>query len=367
MIGGAELTHNSRHSSGQHRTKRKQEWGKRKIAFIGIALLVFLVVVLLITFRFDQSRNGDGGGYGDQQIYGDESLGIDAGVDEQLRDYRTIGLLGIDSGKRSDIIMAITINKRTKKAKIVTVHRDTYMQISPDPDDPYIIDGIEREFYKCNRAYKKGGKYGAMTELNRHMDLNMREIICIDWDCTARLVDRLGGIEVDMDEILWQAVNDALPADNQIEHPGRVTLNGWQAVEYFRARKYPGGSAPIREARAQEFVKWLFENAKTMELDELVDIYNDVSSGLETNMSRMTLTKTLAELSKMELEETDEWPYIYEEMWESDYSYYYFVPDTLESNVKDFHGVMFDQNNYEPSQTVKDLNNRIEELREGLH
>ena len=49
----------------------------------------------------------------DNNIYGDESLGIDAKVDEQLKDYRHILLLGIDNGGRSDLMIVLSINKKT--------------------------------------------------------------------------------------------------------------------------------------------------------------------------------------------------------------------------------------------------------------
>ncbi len=126
--------------------------------------------------------------------YGDVSLGIDARVDEELRDYRSILLLGIDNGNRSDLMMILTMNKKTNEIKSVVVHRDTYMQIAED--GTYNIDGVEREFYKCNRAYKRDGIYGAMKELNRHMDMNIKECIAIGWEGMADFLDAMGGIDV---------------------------------------------------------------------------------------------------------------------------------------------------------------------------
>ena len=49
----------------------------------------------------------------DYSIYGDESLGIDAGVDESLRDYRSILITGIDNGHRADIQMILCINEES--------------------------------------------------------------------------------------------------------------------------------------------------------------------------------------------------------------------------------------------------------------
>lgn len=300
----------------------------------------------------------------EDSIYGDESLGIDEKVDEQLKDYRHILLLGIDNGNRSDLMIVLSINKKTNEIKSVPVHRDAYMQIAPD--GTYDIDGVDYEFYKCNRAYKRDGIYGAMMELNRHMDLNIRECIAIDWDGIARFIDSMGGLDADITEDMLSTLNDSLEDKDKIDSAGMHRLNGRQAVQYLRVRKYDGGSAPVREERNQEVLAQLFERAKTMSIDELSEIYDDVASDLDTNMSRNTLTDTLASISKSTLESTPGWPYEYTEMWDD--TFYYFVPDTLDTNVKELHKTLFGQENYETSKTVNMLNDKIETTRkEQLH
>ena len=300
----------------------------------------------------------------DNNIYGDESLGIDAKVDEQLKDYRHILLLGIDNGNRSDLMIVLSINKKTNEIKSAPVHRDAYMQISPD--GTYDIDGVDYEFYKCNRAYKRDGIYGAMMELNRHMDLNIRECIAIDWDGIARFIDSMGGLDADITEDMLPTLNNNLGDKDTIDSAGMHRLNGRQAVQYLRVRKYDGGSAPVREERNQEVLAQLFERAKTMDIEKLTKIYDDVASDLDTNMSRNTLTDTLASISKSTLESTPSWPYEYTEMWDD--AFYYFVPDTLDTNVQELHKTLFGQENYETTETVKILNDKIETLRkEQLH
>lgn len=299
--------------------------------------------------------------------YGDASLGIDAAVDEQLKDYRMILLLGIDNGGRSDLMMLLSINKNTNEIKSVAVHRDTYMQIAED--GTYTIDGIEREFYKCNRAYKRDGMNGAMKELNRHMDLNIRECIAVDWEGMAKFLDRMGGIDGYVDENMMEFINGGNPSSDpdapyRVESPGEQHLNGWQGVQYLRARKYVGGTAPKRDARNQDVMQQLYEKAKKMSLEELIEIYSDMVEDIETNMSQKTLTNTLALISESTLEGTEGWPYEYSTLWQDDDSYYYFVCDTLETNVIELHKVLFGQNDYKPSETVKMLNDKLETARE---
>ena len=62
-------------------------------------------------------------------------LGIS--TNENLEGYRNIAIFGVDSrsnnldvGNRSDCIIIANINNKTKEVKLISVYRDTYVQIS---------------------------------------------------------------------------------------------------------------------------------------------------------------------------------------------------------------------------------------------
>jgi LCP family protein required for cell wall assembly len=296
-------------------------------------------------------------------IYGDASLGIDAAVDEQLRDYRNIAIFGIDAGNRTDIIMVLSINEKTSEAKIVAVHRDTYMQLTDG--EPYKVDGVVREFSKCNRAYLYGDKYEAMKELNRHMDLNIKECVGIDWAGITELVDGLGGIDVEVTEAMLPYVNNLIDDESQhLSAAGMQHLNGTQAIGYLRCRKDPGSDATVREARNQAVLSQLYQRAQGMSVQELAELYDQLAKKIDTNMSRTTMTDLFATVASTPLTETPAWPYEYEVLLQDDNTYDYLVPETLLSNVTELHKTLFEQENYEPTETVQMLNDRIIELKE---
>ena len=69
-----------------------------------------------------------------------------------MKGYRNIALFGVDStsgaltkNTRSDTIMIASINQDTGECKLVSVYRDTYLNLSND------------SYNKCNAAYAKGG------------------------------------------------------------------------------------------------------------------------------------------------------------------------------------------------------------------
>lgn len=305
----------------------------------------------------------------DISIYGDPSLGIDATAGSKLREWRTILIAGIDNGHRADIQLVLSINKSTGEAKMFTVARDTYMQIADG--EIRTIDDREYEFCKCNRAFETGDKYDLMKELNQHLDLNIKEFIGVDWPCTAKLVDALGGVEVEIEsQAMLDAINGLIAGyqdayADPIAGTGKQTLTGWQAVQYLRVRKYKGGSARIRETHSREFIESLYERAKGMSMEEIAEVYDEIADMLDTNMSRNTLTDTLAEMSSAQIENIGGWPFEAVTLWDPDEHFNYLVPDTLFSNVIELHANMYGQAVYLPSEKVQELDDRIKDLREN--
>ena len=296
-------------------------------------------------------------------LWGDESYGINAKADEDLQNYKTIAIYGLDKRNRSDIIMLFCINKETNKAKVVSVYRDTYMQLSDK--NTYEPGGVKREFFKCNHAYKYGGKYESVKELNRHLDTNIRECFGITWDGVAELVNEYGGMKINVTEDMLPWMNSQLSEEDQLTKGGFQILNGWQTVQYLRCRKDAGADAATRAYRNTKIFKKMFELSKDMNKSDKLDLLEAISGEYDTNMSKKRLAKTIDQLSKVELEDSTGWPYDYSILWQDDYSFYYYVPETLKSNVERMHKEVYGQSDYEPSDTVKALSEEIEQLKES--
>lgn len=343
---------------------------------IRLMLIISLTTLLAVSFcgcsdNPEQPEKAEQENMETVSIYGDESLGIDAGVDEALRDYRCVLLAGIDNGNRADIQIILCMNEESGDIKMFSVTRDTYMQILNG--EVISIDGRDYEFCKCNRAYERGDKYALMQELNRHLDLNIREFIGINWECAAKFIDYLGGIEVMIEEPMLDWINQGggLPeevqasGDFKISEAGTQTLNGWQTVQYLRVRKYKGGDVRVREKHNREVLEKLMVKAQSMSAEEIAEIYGEIAGDLDTNMSRSTLTDTIASIASSNIENTSAWPYHFDIKYDQDKHFNYFVPNTLVSNVKELHANIFGQEEYLPSTTVQELNDRIVDLSEN--
>ena len=303
--------------------------------------------------------------------YGDTSLGISAKADKELEDYDTYLIMGTDLGKRSDIMLIVSVNRETGDSVMTTVDRDTYMQVKGG--EIITVDGQDYEFYKCNRGYQKGGLRGAVKELNSHLDLNIRKAAAISWEGVADFIDRIGGLDVNVEEEMLSWINNnkdlngyVQNGEQKIDHAGQQTLTGWQAVQYLRARKYAGGNARVRAERNESVFKQILEKTADLPEDEVADIYLEGADSLDTNMSYDALYALLTALRKSEPKGTPVWPYTCDTKWDKNYHFYYQVPTTLESNVAELHKVMFGQEDYKVSDECRALSDKIEELSETI-
>ena len=111
-------------------TKKKH----KGLKIFAIFLLVIAIIVLLVAggaFYFINDKIGKM-----QKVDINEgNLGIS--TNENLEGYRNIAIFGVDSrsnnldvGNRSDCIIIANINNKTKEVKLISVYRDTYVQIS---------------------------------------------------------------------------------------------------------------------------------------------------------------------------------------------------------------------------------------------
>lgn len=119
-----------------------------------------------------------------------EDIEINEGIEEELEGYTNIILLGLDTrddtfaNSRSDCIMIFSINNETKEVNIVSVYRDSYLN----------IDNIGLD--KITHAYAYGRAPLALSSINKNLDLDITEYITINFDSVKKIVDAIGGVEM---------------------------------------------------------------------------------------------------------------------------------------------------------------------------
>ena len=169
----------------------------------------------------------------------------------QMTGYTTYALFGLDhrskneklNTENSDTIIIASINNDTKAVKLVSVYRDTLLNVK---DDTYS---------KANSAYALGGPTQAVSMLNTNLDLNITDYVALDFNALATVVDCLGGLDiplsyaeiVHMNNYCVETSEETGKSYTPVELPdpkpedeeaivGTYHLNGVQATSYCRIR-----------------------------------------------------------------------------------------------------------------------------------
>ena len=278
---------------------------------------------------------------------------------ENLEKYRNVAIFGIDSraddygkGNRSDCIIIASINTETHAVKLVSVYRDTYVQIYGH--------GLD----KIAHAYSYGEAKLALKTLNENLDLNITDFVTVNFDAVADAVDALGGIKMQITSAEVQYINGyidetSLVTGKKSEHitkAGTYTLDGVQAVAYSRIR-YTAGGDYKRTERMRDVITAMIEKLKTKSVTQINKIADKILPKVYTNLNLADLVSMLPALASFNIAESDGWPYNNKGAIINEISYG--IPVTLESNVKQLHREIFEDKEYEVPQKVKNISDKI--------
>lgn len=305
-----------------------------------------------------------------EQIDIDKSaIGIDPGVDAQLDGYRNIAVLGVDardmsddSGSRTDAMIVASINEETDEIKLFSVFRDTYLYL-----------GEEHGYDKITHAYAYDGAEGSLYALNKNIDLNIDEVVIINWKAVADVVDALGGIDVEILDSEIDEMNKYIPEtaknttgdDTLITSVGMQTLNGVQAVTYSRIRKDAVTGDYRRNERMKIVVQATFDKAKTAGMPAIFKITGDVFPEIKSNISSMEMMKMALHLGSYSMKDsTTGFPYDVASATMG--GVFYGAPRNLAANVSRLHEQFFNQTGYSPSDSVTTISNEIS-YRTGIY
>ncbi len=335
--------------------KTKKKHGKLKL-FGKIVLTLVIILALLIGAMFWYVNNKLGKM---QKIeLNEEELGISHEVKQNLSGYRNIAIFGVDSraddygvGNRSDCIIIASINNSTGNIKLISVYRDTYVNI-----DGYGLD-------KITHAYSYGEAPLAISTLNKNLDLNIKEFVTVNFDSVAEAVDQLGGITLNITAEETKYINGYIDEtskvtgkkSNHITQAGTYKVDGVQAVAYSRIR-YTSGGDYKRTERMRTVIEAMFNKLKTKNISEINEFADKILPAVYTNITTGDIISMIPNMAKYKVGESIGWPYqtkgITLNRW-------YGVPVTLESNVTKLHQEAFGENDYTPSDTVKSVSNSI--------
>ena len=299
-------------------------------------------------------------------------IGVNTGVSDNnvMKGYTTIGLIGLDgrdgelkTGARSDTMIIASINNDTKKVKLVSVYRDTYLRIGEDSEG-------NGQYNKANAAYAKGGPEQFLSMLNTNLDLNVTDFVSVDFQAVAEAVELLGGIDVELKEEEVVHLNNYCVETSKVtgmdyrpleEKAGVHHLNGVQTVSYARIR-YTSGNDFRRAARQREVIYKIVEKAKNSDIATLSKILDKVFPKVYTSFTKAEILQMGMSMMSYDIEDQTGFPFdhlyggrVKDAMGGLDVV----LPVTLESNVIKLHEFLYPEDSYTPSDEVKAYSQRI--------
>ena len=354
---GAYERNKEREEENNMRKKKKMNKGLKIFLIILLVLVIFILGLGVAGYTFVNGKIGKM----QKENIDTTAVGINEETKQELKGYRNIALLGIDSraddyglGNRSDCMMIASINQETNEIKLISVYRDTYV---------YVMENGTKRLDKITHAYSYGGAQNTLKSLNEAMDLNITEFVTVNFDAVIAAVDSLGGVYIDIDKSEIKYVNDYIDATSEssgvksshITHSGRQKLDGVQAVSYTRVR-YTAGGDYKRTERMRTVVEAMLSKAKTLNVGQLNSFADTILPKIRTNISTSEIWGLIPKLALFKVTESIGWPYdtkgITLDRW-------YGVPVTLQSNVERLHKEAFEQEDYEASDTVKEMSAAI--------
>lgn len=203
--------------------------------------------------------------------------GSDVIMDQSV--YNVV-LAGVDRDDKSwngnaDSIMLVSLNNDKKRASVISLMRDTYVEI-PGHD-----------YNKLNSSYAYGGGPLLCDTIEENYRVPVERYAAVDFENLVEIVDALGGVELEWtaNEIevangyikdMCERVFDITYEDHAImEGPGLILSDGVQAVAYARNR-FVGNSDYTRTQRQRYVIQQMIEKIKTLSSTQLLSFVQKV-------------------------------------------------------------------------------------------
>ena len=305
--GSAKPSQGTQGKKQSAREREKKKRGKIILFIVEIFILLIMVAVLYAVLKVEKVGKVD---------LNEEKLVINEEVKERaettkMKGYRNIALFGVDSttgalakNTRSDTIIIASINLDTGDCKLVSVYRDTYLNLS------------NGTYNKCNAAYMKGGPEMAINMLNMNLDMNITDFITVGFAGLADTIDALGGVMIDVDEAEINHLNsyqftmaeDLKRPYKEVTSTGYQLLTGLQATAYCRIR-YTAGDDFKRTERQREVIMAMADKAKTASVSTLNQIASDVFNEIYTSLDLTEIVELLGGISEYNIVDQAGFPY----------------------------------------------------------
>lgn len=361
------------------KSRKYKKMRRRKIIFgIEITVLLILSGILFVYAWINRSMdkmNQDMLDSSQIQINSEVKANTDL---SQMSGTQVIALVGVDArgvegselaeSMNSDTIILCCIDHDKQEIRMVSIMRDTWMNMAKYTDEYY-------EFDKANSAYNRGGPESMLSMLNTNLDFALTDYVTVNFKALADAIDVLGGLDIEMTNAECVHANnynrevseaqgveyEAIPYDEDLgdDYSEVRHVSGALATSYARIR-YGGGDDAKRTSRQRIVINLMVQKLKQnpTKIPEILDkVMGNVSTSLTKNeilelgMHAVTYTMGTSYAYPFQL--------CYGENVVNALGEDVVIPVTLEFNVRELHEYLYPGLSYEPSAAVTEYSDYI--------
>ena len=367
-------------SKKNYKKSRKYKKTRRRKIIFGIEITVLLILsgILFVYAWINRSMdkmNQDTLDSSQIQINSEVKANTDL---SQMSGTQVIALVGVDArgvegselaeSMNSDTIILCCIDHDKQEIRMVSIMRDTWMNMAKYTDEYY-------EFDKANSAYNRGGPESMLSMLNTNLDFALTDYVTVNFKALADAIDVLGGLDIEMTNAECVHANnynrevseaqgveyEAIPYDEDLgdDYSEVRHVSGALATSYARIR-YGGGDDAKRTSRQRIVINLMVQKLKQnpTKIPEILDkVMGNVSTSLTKNeilelgMHAVTYTMGTSYAYPFQL--------CYGENVVNAIGEDVVIPVTLEFNVRELHEYLYPGLSYEPSAAVTEYSDYI--------
>ncbi len=333
-----------------------------KIFLIVLAIILILLIIIgIIAFVFvkDKLNKINYEDLNVSDLSGNQNLINDInsieGVDitqEEFDEIKTIAIFGSDSRNiedtydngRSDCIIIATINPTTKSISLVSIPRDTYVN----------VPGYGKT--KINHAFAYGQEQLSIKTINENFGLNISEYVTVSWEAVVNVVDLVGGIDLEISEAEKDYINRGVDAQAQkfnkdnskLTSSGKVHLNGIQVLTHC-GNRYVGNNDFARAERQRTVITTLLQVISQKSVTEINKIIDEFLPYVKTNIDVVKYSSYIPDVLKYKNEylgniTSAQVPSLEDASGQYIGGIYYFVPSSYEKCKQDFIKYLYGNN-----------------------
>ena len=361
------------------KSRKYKKMRRRKIIFgIEITVLLILSGILFVYAWINRSMdkmNQDTLDSSQIQINSEVKANTDL---SQMSGTQVIALVGVDArgvkgselaeSMNSDTIILCCIDHDKQEIRMVSIMRDTWMNMAKYTDEYY-------EFDKANSAYNRGGPESMLSMLNTNLDFALTDYVTVNFKALADAIDVLGGLDIEMTNAECVHANnynrevseaqdveyEAIPYDEDLgdDYSEVRHVSGALATSYARIR-YGGGDDAKRTSRQRIVINLMVQKLK-QNPTKIPEILDKVMGNASTSLTKNEILELGMHAVTYTMGTSYAYPFqlCYGENVVNALGEDVVIPVTLEFNVRELHEYLYPGLSYEPSAAVTEYSDYI--------